>query len=73
MAEAIQWEYRVQTTGSSFSAMKDEALEALLDAWGEEGWEVISVHPLGSSNKVRVIARRRLSLEARRQRTWPSL
>ena len=43
MAESIQWEYRVQTIGSIFGT-KDEAIEAMLNEWGEEGWEAVSVY-----------------------------
>jgi hypothetical protein len=37
MAEPIQWEYRLETFGSFFSAPKDEDLQNSLDEWGEEG------------------------------------
>ena len=42
MDEINQWEYRVETFGSTFSTPKDDELEAALDEWGEDGWEVIS-------------------------------
>jgi len=71
MAETTQWEYHVQTVGSTFSQPKDEDLEALLNEWGEEGWEVIAVHNQESSNKIRVVAKRPLSSSTRSRRSWP--
>ena len=68
MDNPINWEYRVETFGSLFSAPKDEELEAVLDEWGEEGWEVFSAHHLEGSNKVRIIARRPLTAASRRRR-----
>ena len=72
MVEMMQWEYRAETVGSSLSTMKDEALETVLNAWGEQGWEVIAVFLLQNSNKMRLIAKRPLSLTTRRRRNWPS-
>ena len=71
MAEEInQWEYRVQTIGSTFGT-KDEDIEAKLDAWGEEGWEAINVYTPYGSGKVTIIAKRPLTGRARRMRTMP--
>jgi hypothetical protein len=42
--ELTQWEYRVQTVGGFFSGVKADALEELLNEWGEDGWEVVSTH-----------------------------
>ena len=72
MVEMMQWEYRVEIVGSSLSTMKNEALEAVLNAWGEQGWEVMAVFLLQNSNKMRLIAKRPLSLTTRRRRNWPS-
>ena len=72
MAENMQWEYRVLTFGSAWSGVNDEALERLLDEWGEEGWEVFQVSPLTNSSKIRITARRPLSSSTRRERSWPS-
>ncbi|HSQ27995.1 MAG TPA: DUF4177 domain-containing protein [Anaerolineales bacterium] len=66
------WEYRVLTFGSALSGVKDEELEALLDSWGEEGWEVFEISPITNSSKIRIAARRPLSSSTRRQRSWPS-
>lgn len=66
------WEYRVLTFGSALSGVKDEELEALLDSWGEDGWEVFEISSITNSSKVRIAARRPLSSSTRRQRSWPS-
>jgi len=71
MAEMTQWEYRSATIGSFWSEPKDEAVEAMLNEWGEEGWEVVSVVAVQNSNKVRVLAKRLLTRAVHRQRSWP--
>jgi hypothetical protein len=71
MAEILQWEYRSETIGSFLSEPKNEAVEALLNEWGEEGWEVISVVAVQNSNKLRVVAKRPLTRAVHRQRSWP--
>lgn len=72
MADSLQWEYRVESFGSYFSAIKDEQFTEALNAWGEEGWEVISViHHQSGSEKLRVVARRPLTHSSRRRREWP--
>lgn len=71
MAETAQWEYRVKTLGSFWSAPKDEDLEAALDEWGQEGWQVISLYKCSSGEKVTVVAMRQLTLATRRRRSWP--
>lgn len=71
MAEPTQWEYRVETFGKVLGAAKDEELCATLNGWGEEGWEVIAALPRENTNKVRVLAKRPLSLSARRRRSLP--
>ncbi len=71
MPEMQYWEYRVETFGTAFRSPHDEELTAGLNAWGEEGWEVVSVYQMENSVKVRVVARRPLTREARRQRSWP--
>ena len=72
MVEETRWEYRVQTLGSAWRGIKDQDIEATLNAWSEEGWEIISVMPL-SSGKVTLVARRPLEMRSRRQRTWPGI
>jgi len=71
MAESTQWEYRVQTIGSIFGT-KDEAIEAMLNEWGEEGWEAVSVYTPSQSGKVTIVAKRPLTRTARRERSMPS-
>lgn len=71
MAETIQWEYRVESLGSFWRGVKDSEIEALLDEWGEEGWEVFSLEKPYGSSQVRIVAKRPLSESARRYRGWP--
>lgn len=69
--ETKQWEYRVQTIGGFFGT-KDEHIQATLNDWGSEGWEVIHVYtPYGSGN-VTIVAKRLLTDRARRSRSMPS-
>ena len=69
MTEEIkQWEYRVETIGSVFGT-KDENIEATLDAWGEEGWEAITVYTPYGSGKITIVAKRPLTERTRRART----
>jgi hypothetical protein len=69
--ESMKWEYRVETVGGLFSAAKPEALEELLNEWGEEGWEVVSTYRIENTSKINVIARRRLTNATRRMRSRP--
>jgi len=71
MPEDKLWEYRVQTFGSTFSRPKDQDLEAALNEWGEEGWEITGVLPHENSGKVSLVAKRPLARTTRRQRGWP--
>jgi hypothetical protein len=71
MTENDQWEYRVETLGSTFKSLKDEQIQATLDEWGEEGWEVISLMQAPGSNRMRIVARRHLDDRARRRRSMP--
>lgn len=70
--EMPKWEYRVQTVGGFWSGVKAEELEQLLNAWGEEGWEVVSTHVIENANKINVIAKRPLTRETLRKRSMPS-
>jgi hypothetical protein len=72
MAEISTWEYRSDTIGSFWSEPKNDAMEALLNEWGEEGWEVISVVAIQNSNKLRIIAKRPSTQTSRRRRSWPA-
>ncbi len=71
MSDRMKWEYRIQTLGSTFKQVKDEDLEALLNEWGEDGWEIIAAHNLESSSKVRLIAKRALERTGSHSRSWP--
>jgi hypothetical protein len=71
MTDTQKWEYKIITLGGTFSQPKDEPFEELLNEWGEEGWEVITVHNQESTNKVRIIAKRPLTSSSKRQRSWP--
>ena len=66
----MQWEYRVRTIGSMWGT-KDEKIQATLNEWGEEGWEVINVYTPEGSGKVTIVAKRPLTLETRRRRSMP--
>lgn len=72
MAEDFkQWEYRVQTIGSTFGT-KDEYIQATLDEWGSEGWEAVNVYTPYGSGKITIVAKRPLTERTRRIRSMPS-
>lgn len=72
MTEELQkWEYRVETVGGFWSGVKADELEATLNEWGEEGWEVVSTHIIENANKINVIAKRPLTRETIRKRSMP--
>lgn len=58
MSTMKTWEYRVETIGSFFRNTSDDAVEEMLDEWGQEGWEVFAFHPIPGSNKATIIAKR---------------
>jgi hypothetical protein len=68
--QVIEWEYRVQTIGSMMGT-KDEQIESTLNEWGEEGWEAVSVYTPSGSGKVTLVAKRPLTADERRRRSWP--
>ncbi len=70
MPEQTQWEYRVKTIGR-FWGTRDEAIEATLNAWGEEGWEAVNVYTPEGSGKVTIVAKRPLTDAVRRRRSMP--
>ncbi|MGZ9163899.1 MAG: hypothetical protein ACXW4Q_13925 [Anaerolineales bacterium] len=70
--ETKQWEYRVQTIGSTFGT-KDEQIEAALDEWGADGWEAINVYTAYGSGKVTIVAKRPMTERARRMRSMPQM
>jgi len=72
MTEEIKkWEYRVWTIGSAFGT-KDEHIEATLNDWGEEGWEVTHVYTPSGSGKVTIVAKRPSTNTTRRIHDRPS-
>ena len=71
MSEVNQWEYRIRTFGSFFRGVKDDELEAELNQWGEDGWEVVAYRMIENTNQGQVIAKRPLDRTARRWRTMP--
>ena len=71
MAETIKWEYRVETFGTFFTGTKDEELEAALNDWGIDGWEVLSLRGVENTSKVVVVAKRPLTSAVRRRHTFP--
>ncbi len=71
MSRPIRWEYRVKSVGK-FWGTKDEDIQALLNEWGEEGWEAIAVYSSYSgSGKTIIVAKRPLTLATRRRRSMP--
>jgi len=73
MTEEMQkWEYRVEQVGGFFKGVPADELEELLNAWGVEGWDVVSTHILENANKINVIAKRPLTQSARRARSMPT-
>ncbi|MCX7839947.1 MAG: DUF4177 domain-containing protein [Anaerolineae bacterium] len=72
MSASIQWEYRVQSVGKFWGA-KDEEIETLLNEWGEEGWEVVTVFSSSGSGNVMAVAKRPLTLATRRRRSMPGI
>jgi hypothetical protein len=69
--ETKKWEYRVQTIGNFFGT-KAENIEATLNEWGEEGWEITHVYTPSGSDYVTIVAKRPLSSTTRRSRSMPS-
>jgi hypothetical protein len=68
-----QWEYRVEDFGGMFQKSKKEEIQAQLNSWGEDGWEIIASVTFDNSNSMRVIAKRPLTTAERRKRSMPTL
>jgi hypothetical protein len=66
--ETKKWEYRVKTIGSFLLGTKDENIEATLNEWGDEGWEVTHVYTPSESGNVTMVAKRPLTSETIRSR-----
>jgi hypothetical protein len=71
MPETVQWEYRVKTIGGTFKRIADEEVEAMLNEWGLEGWEVVDTRAIEGSYKVCITAKRPSTGATRRQRSYP--
>jgi hypothetical protein len=69
MPEEKLWEYRFTRLGGALRAPKAEEVEALLNEWGEQGWEVVGL--ASDSNTLALLAKRPLSLRTRRERSMP--
>ena len=66
MEEKQYWEYRVENLGNAWKNPKSDEIVAVLNQWGLEGWEVISIsHTPGGA--VTAVAKRRLSDTGRRR------
>lgn len=70
--EIKRWEYRVQSIGSVLGT-KDEQIQATLDEWGNDGWEVINVFTPSGTGKITIVAKRPLTERARRARSMPRM
>jgi hypothetical protein len=70
---AREWEYRVEMLGGALRSPKPDAVEALLNAAGEVGWEPAHfVSPSSNSNRLMVVLRRRVASSRRApRRLWP--
>jgi hypothetical protein len=68
------WEYRVEDFGGIIkSEPKKEEFQALLNSWGEEGWEVVNAFYHTGTTRLRIIAKRPLTAAVRRKRSMPGL
>jgi hypothetical protein len=68
-----RWEYRVDDFGAALRPIKKEDLQAQLNTWGQEGWEVVFAFPPEGSARIRVIAKRSLTRADRRNPSMPRL
>ncbi len=71
MADSVQWEYIVQTVGSLIRSPKDEEVQELLNAWGEEGWELVAATPMTNSFALKLVGKRLLTSSERRRKSMP--
>jgi hypothetical protein len=67
------WEYRVDDFGGILRGIKKEELQASLNNWGQDGWEVVLSAFFEGSERLRVIAKRPLTDAVRRKRSMPGL
>ena len=72
MVEHRQWEYYIETIGSTLRGVSDDNLLTLLTELGQAGWEVFSLEPLENSSKIRIAAKRPLGTRSNpRKSGWP--
>ena len=60
-----KWEYKVLKQGIGIKGANAEEIEAELNLWGEEGWELVSVER--QQNSVLVVLKRPVSSSRRRE------
>ena len=60
-----KWEYKVLKQGIGIKGANAEEIEAELNLWGEEGWELVSVER--QQNSVLVVLKRPVSSPRRRE------
>lgn len=64
-----RWEYRVEDFGGFMKTEpKNAEVQSLLNAWGEEGWELVSAVYSSGTTRLRIIAKRPQTAAARRLR-----
>ncbi len=71
MTDHNKWEYRVASLGSFWTGPKDDEMQAMLNEWGLDGWEVIAVTKVESSSKMRIVAKRLHPSYSQRKQSWP--
>jgi hypothetical protein len=69
MSEPMQWEYRVEKF-SNWKGVKPADINEALNAWGEEGWEVIGFAG-AADGSLWVTAKKILTLRTRRMSSIP--
>jgi hypothetical protein len=70
----IQWEYRVEGFGGVLKRTPPaEDLTAILNEWGEEGWEVIAAVYSENASRWSFVAKRPLTNAVKRQRSMPGM
>lgn len=65
-----RWEYKVLNLGGILKSIKQEELEASLNALGQEGWEAVDSSALDSGSRILVILKRRIGGAPRNPETW---
>lgn len=70
----IQWEYRIEDFGGVFKrSPSPEDLVAMLNEWGEDGWEVIVANYSENTSRWRIFAKRLLTTAEKRRRSMPGI